>query len=78
MKMFATDIKGKRIMSTEGEILGEIESLVCDPISGCLEHLLVIPSENVDPKLYKIDSEGRLVLNFGKIKSIKDVVMIEV
>ena len=77
MKMFATSLKGKRIMTTEGEELGDIDSIVVDTKSGGLQHVLIRPTESVDPKLFKTDSEGRLVLPFSGIKSVKDVVVME-
>ncbi len=77
MKMFATSLKGKRVMTVEGEELGDIDSIVADIKSGGLEHLLVRPVESVDPKLFKTDSEGRLVLPFSGIKSVKDVIIME-
>lgn len=77
MKMFATSLKGKRVMTVEGEELGDIDSIVADVKSGGLEHLLVRPVESVDPKLFKTDSEGRLVLPFSGIKSVKDVIIME-
>ncbi|MEW6069537.1 MAG: PRC-barrel domain-containing protein [Candidatus Thermoplasmatota archaeon] len=77
MKMFATALKGKRVLTTEGEELGEIDSVVADIKSGGLEHLLIRPVEAVDARLFKTDSEGRLVLPFSGIKSVKDVVIME-
>ncbi|MDI6708634.1 MAG: PRC-barrel domain-containing protein [Candidatus Thermoplasmatota archaeon] len=77
MKIFATALKGKRVLTTEGEELGDVESIVADIKSGCLEHLVVRPVETVDARLFKTDSEGRLVLPFSGIKSIKDVVIME-
>lgn len=77
MKMFATALRGKRVLTTEGEELGDIDSIVADLKSGGLEHVLVRPLESVDVRLFKTDSTGRLVLPFSSIKSVKDVVVLE-
>jgi sporulation protein YlmC with PRC-barrel domain len=77
MKMFATALKGKRVLTTEGEELGDIDSIVAETKSGGIEHLLITPLETVDARLFKTDSQGRLVLPFSGIKSIKDVVIME-
>lgn len=77
MKMFATALRGKRVISSEGEELGDIDGIVADIKSGSLQHVLIRPVENVDPRLFKTDSEGRLVLPFSNIKSVKDIVVVE-
>ena len=76
MKMFATKLKGKEIMSEDGQKLGYIDNLVVDTKSGSIQHVLVNPIEEIDPRLFKTDSQGRLVLPFSGIKSVRDVVVI--
>ena len=77
MKMFATALKGRRVVTIEGEELGDIDTVVVDIKSGSIEHLLITPLETVDAKLFKTDTQGRLVLPFSSIKSIKDVAIME-
>lgn len=77
MKMFATALKGRRVVTIEGEELGDIDTVVVDIKSGSIEHLLITPLETVDAKLFKTDTQGRLVLPFSSIKSIKDVVIVD-
>ena len=76
MKMFVTELLQKTIMSTDGEILGQIDNFVVDTKNGDIPHVLVIPTEDVEPKRFKTDSRGRLVLPFDKVRSAKDVVVI--
>lgn len=75
MKLFATELQGKTVMSFDGKILGVIDNFVVDTSSGDIPHVLVVPTEEVEPRNYKIDSRGRLVLPFNKLKSVKDVVV---
>ncbi len=76
MKFFANDIKDKFVMSSDGKYLGQVDNLVVDTKSGKVLHLLVIPSEEVDIRRFRLDSMQRLVLPFAKVKSIKDVVIL--
>jgi len=75
MRFFANDIQDKYVMSSDGIYLGQVNNLVVDTKSGKVLHLLVLPSEEVDIRKYKLDSQQRLVLPFKKVKSIKDVVI---
>jgi len=46
--------------------------------TGDLEHVLVIPAEEIDPRMYKTDAQGRLILPFSEMKAVKDVVVMSV
>ena len=77
MKVFVTELQGKTIMSAEGKILGQVDNVVVDTRSGDLQHLLVIPTEEMDTRDFKTDRTGRVVLPFQKIKSVKDVIVLK-
>jgi sporulation protein YlmC with PRC-barrel domain len=75
MRFFANDIQDKYVMSSDGMYLGQVDNLVVDTKSGKVLHLLVLPSEEVDIRKFRLDSQQRLVLPFKKVKSIKDVLI---
>ena len=77
MKRFATELRGKTVMTNDGQILGMIENFVVDTSTGELHHVLVIPAEEIEPRLYKTDAQGRLVLPFRNIKAVRDVVVMD-
>jgi sporulation protein YlmC with PRC-barrel domain len=78
MKKFVTELRGKTVMTNDGKILGMIENFVVDTVSGQLLHVLVIPAEEIEPRLYKTDTQGRLVLPFTKMRSVRDVVVMDI
>jgi sporulation protein YlmC with PRC-barrel domain len=65
MKKFATELRGKTVMTKDGQILGMIENLV-------------IPAEEIEPRLFKTDAQGRLMLPFNEMKAIRDVVVMDI
>jgi sporulation protein YlmC with PRC-barrel domain len=77
MKVFITELQGKNIMTADGKYLGQVDNVVVDTNSGDLQHLLVIPTEEIDISDYKTDRTGRVVLPFSKIKSMKDVIILK-
>lgn len=77
MKVQATDLRGKPCMSDEGLMLGRIVNVLMDKSSGDLEHLLVEPGDEIDPRLYKRDNNGNLVFPFGNVTSVRDVVVVD-
>ncbi|HKZ88903.1 MAG TPA: PRC-barrel domain-containing protein [Thermoplasmata archaeon] len=75
MKKFATELRGKTVMTNDGQILGTIENFIVDTKNGKLSDVLVMPAETVSSKGMKIDPQGRLVLPFQGMRAVKDVVV---
>ncbi len=75
MKKFATELRGKTVMTNDGQILGMIENFIVDTKTGRLVDVLVIPAEEIEPRLFKTDAQGRIILPFTGMKAIKDVVV---
>jgi len=78
MKKFATELRGKTVMTNDGQILGMIENFILDTKTGKVQDVLVIPAEEVEPRLFKTDAQGRIILPFQGMKAIKDVVVMNV
>jgi sporulation protein YlmC with PRC-barrel domain len=77
--LMITDLQEKEVLSSEGARLGYVSNVVVDTSTGKVVHLLVEPygdeDEEVIRKKYRIDSMGRIVLPFNKVKSARDVVV---
>lgn len=78
MKKFATELRGKTVMTNDGQILGRIENFIVDTRSGKVENVLVVPAEEIEARLFKTDPQGRLILPFQGMKAIKDVVVMNI
>ena len=75
MKLFATELRGKTVMTEDGQILGVLSDFIMDTKTGRIASILVSPSDNVEPRLFKTDAEGRLILAFKTMKAVKDVIV---
>jgi sporulation protein YlmC with PRC-barrel domain len=75
MKLFATELKGKTVMTEDGQILGVLTDFIMDTKSGKIASMLVSPAEGIEPRLFKTDAEGRLILSFKAMKAVKDVIV---
>ncbi|OGS50882.1 MAG: PRC-barrel domain protein [Euryarchaeota archaeon RBG_16_68_12] len=78
MKRFATELKGKTVMTEDGQILGILTDFMMDTRTGKIETLLVTPAETVETRLFKTDPGGRLILGFKTMRAVKDVIVTEV
>ncbi|MEK6987857.1 MAG: PRC-barrel domain-containing protein [Candidatus Thermoplasmatota archaeon] len=75
MKLFATELKGKTVMTEDGQILGVLSDFIMDTKTGKISSILVTPSETVEPRLFKVDPEGRIILSFKSMKAVRDVIV---
>lgn len=78
MKKFLTELKGKTAMTNDGQIIGMIDNFIVDTTSGDILHVLVVPSQEVETRLFDLDAQGRIVLPFQKMTSVRDVVVMDV
>jgi sporulation protein YlmC with PRC-barrel domain len=76
MKIMENELRGKRVMSNEGLMLGTLMNATVNEQTGKLEHIMVEPSNNIDPRLYHRDEKGHILFPFDSVKSVKDVVII--
>ncbi len=77
MRMFVTELRGKTVMTNDGQILGKIDNFVIKTESGDVKHVLVTPDEDIEPQLFTTDAENRLVLPYEGMKAVRDVVVME-
>lgn len=75
MKLLATELKGKTVMSDEGLMLGRLRNLTIHEDTGELADVLIEPSGDVDPRLFNRDDRGYLIFPFQNIKAVRDVVI---
>ena len=75
MKLFATELRGKTVMTEDGQILGVLEDFIMETKTGRIQSLLVVPAEGVEKRLFKTDPEGRLILSFRSMKAVRDVIV---
>lgn len=76
MKIMATTLVDKQVMSSDGEILGTVENLLADTKNGNIDAILINPTDSLEG--YELNKDGKLLIPFKNIKSIRDVVIVEV
>lgn len=77
MKSLFTELQGKTVMSKDGEILGTCEDFIAESRSGKLSSMLIKPSETVEPRLFKQDSKGRIMLPCKTMSAVRDVIVVD-
>jgi len=78
VKLFVTELKGKTVMTEDGQILGVLVDFIMNTRTGKIETMLVNPAENVETRLFKTDPQGRLILGFKTMRAVKDVIVTEI
>ena len=78
MKKFVSELRGKTVMTNDGQILGMIENFVVDTVTGELQHVLIIPADEIEVRLFRTNSQGRIILPFSEMRAVRDVVVMDV
>ncbi|OYT61283.1 PRC-barrel domain protein [Thermoplasmatales archaeon ex4484_30] len=76
MKVMENELRGKRVMSSEGMVIGTLRNITVNEKTGKLENILVEPSDKIDPRLYHQDEQGYLLFPFESVKSVRDVIIL--
>lgn len=77
MRAFFTDLRGKTVMTKEGDLLGTLEDFIANTKTGHLDSMLIKPAETVEPRLFKTDAKGRILLPFKSMRAVRDVIVVE-
>ena len=75
--MFLADLRGKTVMTKEGDLLGVLDDFIANTRGGHLESMLIKPAESIEPRLYKTDAKGRILIPFKTMRAVRDVVVVE-
>lgn len=77
MKVLASELQGKTVMSDEGLMLGRLRNIQMNEATGNLTNVLIEPSGDVDPRLFKRDDRGYLLFPFQNVKAVRDVIIMD-
>jgi sporulation protein YlmC with PRC-barrel domain len=75
-EQFTHSIRKKRVMSTDGKIIGQIKNITFDSVTGQLLNLVVRPDQTFDASSYKLDNDA-IELPFEAVKDITDFIVID-
>ena len=75
MKRFATELRGKTVMTEDGQILGVLDDFLLETKTGRIQSLLIQPAESVEVRLFQTDPHGRIILSFRSMKAVRDVIV---
>ena len=77
MKVLFASLKGKTVMTREGDVLGVLDDFIANTASGHLDSMLIVPDDRVEPRLFRTDAKGRILLPFKTMRAVRDVVVVE-
>lgn len=78
MNVQEKELIGKNVVNEVGMVIGKVRDSEIDETTQEMTSLLVEPSENIDPRLYKLDPEGNIVYPSRSIRSVvKNAVIVE-
>lgn len=76
-KKFLLDVLDKSVVTTTGQMIGTLNNLVMNRDSGEVVNILVEPSDDQTLTFLDRDAQGRYILPLRSIRSMEDVVVVD-
>lgn len=76
MKVFESELRGKTVMSAEGNFLGVLREMSANQQTGDLTNIHVEAAGDIDARMFHQDDKGRIMLPFQNIRAVRDVVVV--
>ncbi|MDN7025558.1 PRC-barrel domain containing protein [Methanoculleus sp. FWC-SCC1] len=75
-KTFSRTMARKRVMSTDGVLIGTIKNVMVDLGTGQVVDLIVKPDESFRTEGYRMDGD-KMFVPFEAVKDIKDYIVVD-
>ena len=75
-EQFTHNIRRKRVMSTDGKIIGQIKNISFDAKTGLLKQLVVRPDASFDTSGFRVENDA-IVIPFDAVKDITDFIVVD-
>lgn len=75
-KTLARSLSRKKVMTSEGKMIGTLKNIIVDFESGAVVDLIVQPDPSFDTSGYRMDGD-KLFISFEAVKDIKDYIVID-
>ena len=77
--VLAENLSGKAVMGSDGTEFGMLYNITMDAKTGTLHDLLVSPDDRIDVERFAFDrdDDGRLRIPVGRVKAVKDYIVVQ-
>ncbi|HJJ47137.1 MAG TPA: PRC-barrel domain-containing protein [Methanocorpusculum sp.] len=75
-ELFTHNIRRKRVMSTDGKIIGQIKNISFDAPTGQLQCLIIRPDPTFDTIGFKVENEA-ISIPFEAVKDVADFIVVD-
>jgi sporulation protein YlmC with PRC-barrel domain len=76
-EILAENLSGKDVMGADGAELGSLYNITMDLSSGALKNLVIDPAETLRNTDFEYSDQGRLIVPVGRVRAVKDHMIIE-
>ena len=76
-RVFARTLSRKKIMSTDGKLIGTLKNIRVDFDSGQVVEMLIHPDQSFDTANYEMEDDKILKISFEAVKDIKDYIVVD-
>jgi sporulation protein YlmC with PRC-barrel domain len=75
-RIFSRSLSRKKIMSSDGKLIGTLKNLQVDNDSGQVVDMIIHPDQGFDTAGYRVEGD-KMYINFESVKDIKDYIVVD-
>ena len=75
-KIMGSSLIGRNVVSDRGTVIGQLIDLTIETIAGKIMMLIIKPGKDIDPKYFRLNEQGEIIIPFTAVKAVKDVLII--
>jgi sporulation protein YlmC with PRC-barrel domain len=75
-KIMGSSLIGRNVVSDRGTVIGQLIDMTIETIAGKIMMLIIRPGKDIDPKYFRLNEQGEILIPFTAVKAVKDVLII--
>ncbi len=77
LKKFTNDLLEMSVVTNTGQMVGRLDDFVFDTETGAVKNILIVPAGEFEFSAVQRDPEGRYVVPIRSLKSVEDVIVVD-
>ena len=76
VKIVGKSLIGRNVVSDRGTVIGKLVDMSIETLAGKVMMLIIKPGHDINPKYFRLNDRGEILIPFTAVKAVKDVLII--
>ena len=75
-KIMGKSLIGRNVVSDRGTVIGNLIDMSIETLAGKVMMLIIKPDRDINPRHFRLNDRGEILIPFTAVKAVKDVLII--